>query len=384
MKKYIILISFLLIKSIVYGQILTKMPEIDDQSSFEANISRVEITSENTIIYFVYEMAKPNNNSYLFQYPNQPNMAMQSTISFNPKSYLNGNGKKFKYIKSVGIPETPEEKTVKPGEKHRFSVYFEKLDPGIELFNLIEGKNNPNDKHQYWNFYGVKINNPSEQNALTNREIILKGKLLDALTEKPIQGKILYYADNNTQKSDSCLSNNSGEYQLKVKPEAYTFSASANGYETIKESIDFGQSNLKKEFNQYLYLNPLVKESKTSISPIKIDKNKFRLDKVYFDLGKAKVLEDSYEQLNLLADTLKKNESIKILIEGHTDNVGDSQENKRLSYERAYNVREYLINKGINGKRIQIKGYGDTKPISENNNENGRKNNRRVEFVIIE
>ncbi len=367
-----------------YGQIITKMPEIDDQSSYEVNISRVEVTAENTIVYFVYEMARPSNNAYQFRYPNQLNMG-QSTISFNPKSYLNGNGKKYNYLKSVGIPETPEELNVKPGEKYRFSVYFEKLEPGIELFNLIEGKNNPNDKYQYWNFYGVKIKNPSNpQEMALDKIILLKGKLLDAATEKPIQGTIKYFWDNDTQKGDSTQTNSNGEYSFKIKPEAYTFQASAKGYESSKESIDLTQSNLKKDFNQYIYLSPIKKESVRDNLPVKLEENKFRLDKVYFDLGKANVLEESHEQLNLLADTLKKNNKIKILIEGHTDNIGDSKENKRLSYERAYNVREYLINKGIEGKRIQIKGWGDEKPISENNSEEGRKSNRRVEFMIIE
>eukprot|EP01041_Mallomonas_annulata_P039068 gene39068-62691_t len=80
---------------------------------------------------------------------------------------------------------------------------------------------------------------------------------------------------------------------------------------------------------------------------------------------------------------LKDDSKMSIMVEGHTDNVGEPTQNKRLSLERAYNVREYLISKGIAGYRIQFKGYGDMKPIADNNTEEGRKMNRRVEFVIL-
>ena len=80
---------------------------------------------------------------------------------------------------------------------------------------------------------------------------------------------------------------------------------------------------------------------------------------------------------------LKDDIKLTIIVEGHTDNVGDPIQNKRLSLERAYNIREYLISKGIAGFRIQFKGYGDIKPIADNNTEEGRKKNRRVEFVIL-
>ena len=128
-----------------FGQLITKMPEIDDQTSYETDITKVEIRGGYTIVSFSYQVAQQRNNSYQFQFPfpNQSQPSSNYTISFNPKSYLNGNGKRFKYIKCTGIPELPEEKQVFPGEKYRFTVYFEKLDAGIETFNLIEGKNRP-------------------------------------------------------------------------------------------------------------------------------------------------------------------------------------------------------------------------------------------------
>ncbi len=395
-----------------FGQLITKMPEIDDQTSYETDITKVEIRGDYTIISFSYQVSQKNSSPFQFQFP-FPNSRSQQptstyTISFNPKSYLNGNGKRFKYIKSTGIPEMPEEKNVFPGEKYRFSVYFEKLEAGIETFNLIEGKNRPEERHQYWNFYGVHINNPlipkvapaeKKSEPAIDEEIMIsfKGKVLDAKTKKPINGNVLFRPDFDVQKADSVKTNNLGEYSFKIKPDAYTFIASADGYENSQESIDLSKLAKSQQFSQNLYLNPLektapkveipqpeiVKDEPKSESPIKIEDNKFRLDKVLFEIGESKLLSASYDQLNGLLKMLKDDPQIHIVVEGHTDNVGDPAQNKRLSLERAYNVREYLVGKGIAGSRIQFKGYGDTKPIADNNTEEGRKMNRRVEFVIL-
>ncbi|MFN3487857.1 MAG: OmpA family protein [Emticicia sp.] len=405
-----------------FGQLITKMPEIDDQTSYETDITKVEIRGGYTIVSFSYQVSQQKNNSYQFQFPfpNQNQQGSNYTISFNPKSYLNGNGKRFKYIKCTGIPELPEEKQVSSGEKYRFTVYFEKLDAGIETFNLIEGKNRPEERHQYWNFYGVHINNPltpppvaAKKNVEPEKDgeilVTIKGKLIDAKTNKPIAGKVLYRTelDYDAQKADSIKTSATGEYSFKIKPEAYTFVASAKGYEIAQESMDLSKIAKSQQFSQNIYLNPIekvikkpeplkeevpkpelpkveiTKEETKENSPIKIEDNKFRLDKVFFEIGESRLLPNSYDQLDGLLKMLKDDPKMTIIVEGHTDNVGDPTQNKRLSLERAYNVREYLISKGIAGFRIQFKGYGDTKPIADNSTEEGRKMNRRVEFVIL-
>ena len=107
------LLSTLFILSFLnsFGQIITKMPEIDDQTSYETDITKVEIRGNYTIIFFSYQVAQQRGNTHQFQFPfpNQPRQNSGYTISFNPKSYINGNGKRFKYIKCTGIPELPEE-----------------------------------------------------------------------------------------------------------------------------------------------------------------------------------------------------------------------------------------------------------------------------------
>jgi outer membrane protein OmpA-like peptidoglycan-associated protein len=74
---------------------------------------------------------------------------------------------------------------------------------------------------------------------------------------------------------------------------------------------------------------------------------------------------------------------MKIEIGGHTDSKGTKEYNQRLSENRAKSVVNYLINNGINEKRLKYKGYGESTPIDDNNTESGRINNRRVEFKIL-
>ena len=75
---------------------------------------------------------------------------------------------------------------------------------------------------------------------------------------------------------------------------------------------------------------------------------------------------------------------MKIEIQGHTDNTGNSSSNKILSEKRAKTVVSYLIDNGIQKNRLTFSGLGDSKPISDNSTEGGRKKNRRVEYVVVE
>lgn len=405
---YLLILIFCSIQS--FGQTITHSPEIDDQTTYDTDITKVELNDEYTIIHFSYRYSKKKSQNYSlpFPLPNQREQTSTATISINPKSYLNGNGKRYNYVKSRGIPELPDAQSVYPGEEYRFTVYYERLDPGVELFNLIEGKNNPQQTLQYWNFYGVHIKNPLRKTnspavPAADLKLVIKGKIIDAKTQKPIAGKVMYKFDKNTQKTGSRNVAANGDYSFTLSPDAYTLIGSAQGYESSEASLDLSKIKKDQQFTQNIYLTPIPpKPTKEKVpilekdkidtsqvapveeaAPVKVEENKFRLDKVYFNTGESGLLAESYPQLDGLLQMMKESPSMSIIIEGHTDNIGDPEQNKRLSLERAYNVREYLIKKGIAGKRIQFKGYGDTKPIADNETEDGKKQNRRVEFVIV-
>jgi OOP family OmpA-OmpF porin len=103
---------------------------------------------------------------------------------------------------------------------------------------------------------------------------------------------------------------------------------------------------------------------------------------VMFDINSKRLTAGSYPAIKELADSLKTNPDLDLLIEGHTDNVGKAGYNQKLSMNRAETVKKVLIKLGIAASRIQVKGYGDFRPVATNDNAEGRAKNRRVVFVF--
>lgn len=107
-------------------------------------------------------------------------------------------------------------------------------------------------------------------------------------------------------------------------------------------------------------------------------------ERINFATGKATILSSSFPVLDDVAQVMKDYPKIKVEIGGHTDNVGDDSGNQRLSKSRADSVFEYLLGKGVSAQRMITIGYGETRPIDTNRTEEGRTNNRRVEFIIVD
>ncbi len=108
----------------------------------------------------------------------------------------------------------------------------------------------------------------------------------------------------------------------------------------------------------------------------------FVLKDIFFEFDKSTILQQSYFELRSLISLLETYPTMRVEIRGHTDAKGSDSYNQRLSENRAKAVTDYLISKGISEKRLQYKGYGKTLPIDTNDTEEGRANNRRVEFKI--
>ena len=105
----------------------------------------------------------------------------------------------------------------------------------------------------------------------------------------------------------------------------------------------------------------------------------------YFATGKARILKQSYGILNSVAQVMRDYAQIKVLVEGHTDNVGSDSYNLKLSQKRAKAVRKHLISiENIAADRLTSKGFGESRPIDTNTTKKGKENNRRVEFKIVQ
>jgi outer membrane protein OmpA-like peptidoglycan-associated protein len=107
--------------------------------------------------------------------------------------------------------------------------------------------------------------------------------------------------------------------------------------------------------------------------------------KVYFDFDKATLKPESHAALEAAAKIMKENPTIRVEIQGHTDNIGTAAYNDKLSLRRAQAVVDYLVGTlGVDPGRLTAKGYGLTRPVASDETREGRAQNRRVEFLVIE
>lgn len=102
---------------------------------------------------------------------------------------------------------------------------------------------------------------------------------------------------------------------------------------------------------------------------------------INFDFGKSIIRNESKPVIEQIVQMLKNNPDLKLSVEGHTDNVGTPASNKTLSEQRAKSVVAAIVDQGINADRLNPSGYGQDKPVGDNNTEEGRAKNRRVELV---
>lgn len=113
------------------------------------------------------------------------------------------------------------------------------------------------------------------------------------------------------------------------------------------------------------------------------DVMKRALKGVQFETAKDVLLPSSYPVLNEVVKVMMEHPEYRLAVDGHTDNVGNDEANMILSQKRSQAVGVYLISKGVQADRLEINGHGETQPKALNDTEQGRQENRRVEFTII-
>lgn len=204
--------------------------------------------------------------------------------------------------------------------------------------------------------------------------ILIKGKVLNEKTNEPIAATIVYNGIEDGVNYGIARTNPAtGEYKI-VLPygKNYDITASAPNFIGVSENLDLRQVGEYREIEKNLFLVPI--EVGATV----------RLNNIFFEFGSANLKEESYSELNRVVEFLQQNPTVKIELSGHTDNVGSDASNNKLSQDRVNSVKTYLVSKGISESRMQAKGYGKTKPVATNDTEEGRQQNRRVEFSILE
>lgn len=203
--------------------------------------------------------------------------------------------------------------------------------------------------------------------------VLVSGRVLDASTKKPIATNVEYESLTTRVSAGTALSEPvQGSYKIVLPAgDLYGFRAEAPGYYPVSDKLDTRSLTQYTELERDLYLVPIRKNEIIT------------LNNLFFDFAKSELRSESYAELDRLAEFLAANIKITIELSGHTDNVGQDAENKRLSQERVNAVRTYLVSKGVGEKRMRAVGMGKSKPVASNASEEGRQRNRRVEFKIV-
>ena len=212
-----------------------------------------------------------------------------------------------------------------------------------------------------------------EENRIRYKSNYVKGIVRDKATREPLAASI-ELINLATHQTESLVSSDSvsGAY-LIVLTQGAEYALYVNKKEYLFRSLNFNYS--------------AVGDYEPIILDIDLEKategTKAILQNIFFDVDKYDLKEKSLTELQKILRFLKENPAVKVEISGHTDNTGSPAYNIQLSQKRAQSVNDYLVSNGIASQRLIPKGYGSNQPLSDNESEDGRRKNRRIEFKIM-
>ena len=204
------------------------------------------------------------------------------------------------------------------------------------------------------------------------RTLWVSGRVFDKKTGNGLPSAV-ELTDVNTRSLISRIQTDEDGNYLVTLPvgKDYAFNVTRKGYLFYSDNFSLKQYSADSEFVKNIPLQPI--EAGAAVI----------LKNIFFNSGLAVLKPESMAELDNVVVLLKDNPNVKILISGHTDNVGQDKENLLLSNNRAGAVITYLITRGITAQRLSYKGFGASKPVADNNTESGKALNRRTELSVI-
>ena len=215
-----------------------------------------------------------------------------------------------------------------------------------------------------------------EQIRVKYRSSYVQGTVYNAITKEPLKANIeLVDLTKKAQISKVASDSITGHY-LMVLTEGADYGLYVEKKQFLFKSLTFNyatqeDSEVPQPVTVDVYLDPVEKGKETV------------LNNIFFDTDKYEIKERSEPELQKVIVFLQENPSIRITINGHTDNVGTADYNQQLSANRAKAVHDYLVNAGIATDRLAYQGLGQGQPIADNGSEEGRQKNRRIAFEIL-
>ena len=204
------------------------------------------------------------------------------------------------------------------------------------------------------------------------RTLWVKGVVFDKKTNKGLPSAV-ELTDLSTQDVLSKVqTDETGNYLITLPVgKDYAFNVNRKGYLFFSENFSLSQKIPDSTYNINIPLQPL--EANAAVI----------LKNIFFEVNRYDLQPSSTSELDKVVMLLKENPTLKIQINGHTDNVGKPADNLKLSNDRAQSVVKYIVTKGIDVKRLSFRGYGADQPIASNELEEGRAQNRRTELKVI-
>ena len=247
----------------------------------------------------------------------------------------------------------------------------------VSLFVTSDGKKGYYSNENLSNRVGAKsvlyeFDMP-EKIQVSNKSNFVKGRVIDSETREYISARVeLFDLLGNEMVSAVNSDKVSGEYLMVItEGKEYALYVNKTGYLFKSLAFDYKEQSRLEPVTIDIYLDP-IKSGTTTV-----------LNNLFFDIDKYELKDKSITELEKVRRFLKENPTVKIGIAGHTDDSGSASYNKELSLNRAKSVYRYLVDQGIEERRLKFRGYGQEKPVVPNDTEENKQKNRRIEFVIL-
>ena len=373
-------------------------PEINTPTYWE---SMPTISSDGNTMYFVSNRSGGYGGYDIYVTHRDANGKWQKAINMGPAINTPGNEKspfihtdsQTLYFSSSSFRD-PESGNTQPGHRGLggYDIFYTRLDGkdtwiepknigypinteknDVGFFVSTDGRygffssNRLNDNNN-WDIYSFEL----YKDARPQKVLFVKGTLTDEETKEVIRdGQMLIKNMKTKEVTEIAVDAKTGEY-------AFALTFKADYVVTVKKRDYVYVSKYISQTNK-LYNQPAKIDFK--LQPIRVGKP-YKLEDIHFATDSARLTSESIIIVESFYEFLSENPNIQIEIQGHTDNVGSAEYNRELSDRRAKTVYDFLNSKGISADRMTYKGYGESKPVADNNTEAGRQKNRRTVFVI--
>jgi len=205
-----------------------------------------------------------------------------------------------------------------------------------------------------------------------NKTLWIKGKVYDRKSAAGLPSTVELIDLATRQTLSRVQTDELGNYLITLPVgKDYAFNVNRRGYLFYSDNYSLKGKSPDSTYEKNIPLQPI--EANAAVV----------LRNVFFDVNKYDLKIESQVELDKLVQLLKENSTVRVQIEGHTDNVGKPADNMKLSQNRAAAVVKYLVSNGISVARLVPKGFGSTKPVADNKTEEGRAQNRRTEVKVL-